>query len=309
MKLKEKAVLRYLEITGNLGEIGLDLLFTEGSRGIEKIRNLNYQGNKKKNALDFYFKKEDLNVKKPVLFYIHGGGFVSGYKGPRRFYCYKWVEKGFFAVNINYYYGHMHPFPEYLHQIFKAIEFVLENKEKYNLDTENIIIAGESVGAYLASLICGIVNNKRLYEKFGINFKFKDEFAVRGNILISGFFDLNNLLKLNFPNMKWFLMALTALGADEVEEYLKSQEAGDISPINYIDGNYPPTAVILSAKDNLAPSSIALCDKLENNGVPFMKYTCTGLSGVHAGGICPKTKSGAKSIKLTQDFISSILSI
>ena len=51
--------------------------------------------------LDTYFVKKD-NGKYPVMFYIHGGGFVAGDKHHRRAISQWFAVQGYFVVNVNY---------------------------------------------------------------------------------------------------------------------------------------------------------------------------------------------------------------
>lgn len=290
-----------------IGESLLSVVFYERSKGIVKEKNLQYLGKKRSTALDFYYSENTKKDKKPVFIYIHGGGFLSGTKTARQYYCYRWVKQGYFAVNINYEFGRKHPFPSYLHQVFKAIEYTLDHKDEYNLDTDKIVIAGESAGAYIASFISAITTNKELYEKYGIDFKYKDTFKIKGNVLMSGIYDIDNILELNFPNMICCLMAFTGKDAKTSIALTQSPMAKELSTTTYINENYPPSAVIMSSKDALTPNSVVLCEKLKSANVNYTEYTCTGVSSIHAGALCPKTKSGKEALQIAQEFISQNL--
>lgn len=142
-----------------------------------------------------------------------------------------------------------------------------------------------------------------MYDEFKIDFGYKDIFKVKSAVLISGIYDLDGIMDLKFPGMFGFLMALTGLNTNKLNAFLNSERVKTLSPINYVDDRYPPTAVIMSKRDNLTPNSIDLCKKLAENHVHYTEYTCTGISSVHAGGICTKTKSGAESLRKTMDFV------
>lgn len=307
MKIIEDIQYSLFKTMNYVGEGALSILLYERSKGISKEKNLQYIGKTRSTALDFYFPKNSKTDKKPVFIYIHGGGFLSGTKTARQYYCYHWVKQGYFAVNINYEFGRKHPFPSYLHQVFKAIEYTLDRKDEYNLDIDRIVIAGESAGAYIASFVSAITVNKELYEKYDIDFKYKDTFKIRGNVLMSGIYDMDNILDLKFPNMTCCLMAFTGKSAKESIEMTQSSLAKELSTTTYINENYPPSAVIMSSKDELTPNSLVLCEKLKSMNVKHTEYTCTGVSSIHAGALCPKTKSGKEALIIAQEFISQNL--
>lgn len=308
MKIIQNIQYYLFKATNYVGEGALSILLYEKSKGVTKEKNLQYLGKKRSTALDFYYLNNTKTDKKPVFIYIHGGGFLSGTKTARQYYCYRWVKQGYFAVNINYEFGRKHPFPTFLQQVFKGIEFAIDCKDEYNLDLDKIVIAGESAGAYISSFVSAITTKKELYEKFDIDFKYKDTFKIKCNVLMSGIYDIDNILDLKFPNMTCCLMAFTGKSAKESIEMTQSPLAKELSPTTYIDENYPPTAVIMSSKDALTPNSLVLCDKLKSKNVKYIEYTCTGVSSVHAGALCPKTKSGNEALKQAQEFALQSLS-
>lgn len=311
MNLYEKFKLTSFKLANNIGELGLNMVLSEKSKGIIKLYDLEYQKNARYNNLDFYFKPQNIDnepKKMPVFFYIHGGGFLSGSKTPRRFYCYKWVEQGFFAVNINYRCGTKYPFPTFIQDTFKALEFVFDNKDKFNLDVDKIVLSGESAGAYICAMLCAFIKNESLYEKLNISFKYKEQFKVCATVLISGLYDMYKALELGFPGMTNCLMAFSGSGAKETEAYTLSEQAKVASPIYYVDKDFPPSVVIMSAWDKLTPSSMALCKVLSEKGVNYLQYVCSGTSGVHGGGICTKTKSGGEAFVKSAQFVKDIIS-
>ena len=77
-------------------------------------------GESESEKLDLYHVERPEGEKYPVMFLIHGGGFVAGDKHYRRGLA-KWMaEKGFFVVNVNYALAPQYRFPIGLQQIVKA---------------------------------------------------------------------------------------------------------------------------------------------------------------------------------------------
>ena len=74
----------------------------DGAENISIFSDKKYSKSKKFDAsMDLYF-DEKIKAKRPVLLYIHGGGFVAGGKEFRKAIALWYATKGFFVVNVNF---------------------------------------------------------------------------------------------------------------------------------------------------------------------------------------------------------------
>ena len=303
---RERAVLNALEWSQNLGEIGLYALFYEPmGKDVVTLKNISY-GTYPRNKYDIYYKNVDCNQKKPAFIYFHGGGYISGTKDTRKFYCKKWVDEGYIAVNVNYHYKADYPFKNQLSDCFKAIEHILSNSEKYGIDTDNIIISGESAGAHIASLLAQAYGNREIYDNFAPDFKYKDDFKVKGSVLISGIYDAAKLLSYKFVNMRNFAMLLCDKSLSEIDDYLQSDDGQKLTVTYYLNDNFPPSVIINSSMDLLAPDSEAFCKRLEALKVKNEYCLCNGLCCVHGAGLFTKFSTGKKALIKTKAFIKAL---
>ena len=117
---REKFEVRCTEAVLSFSELLLHIPCFGVHRGIVKERGLCY-GDGRRAKLDVYLPKAE-GGKRPLFVYIHGGGYLSGIRSNRRFYCYNWVEEGFVAANIDYDYALAAEHPGHIRQIFKGIE-------------------------------------------------------------------------------------------------------------------------------------------------------------------------------------------
>jgi arylformamidase len=90
----------------------------------------------------------------PVLFWIHGGGWVTGDKSsvqekPRAF-----LDKGFVFVSTNYRLLPDFPMEDIVGDVARALGWVRRNIGAHGGDPERIVVGGHSAGAQLAALIC-----------------------------------------------------------------------------------------------------------------------------------------------------------
>ena len=101
-----------------------------------------------RNVLDFYQAKSDKPT--PLLFYIHGGGWMGGDKNglnPRQY-----LDAGISVVSINYRYISQAqdvspPVKAPLHDAARALQFVRGKAAEWNIDKDRIGASGGSAGA------------------------------------------------------------------------------------------------------------------------------------------------------------------
>ena len=93
----------------------------------------------------------DPNNKSKILIYIHGGGWVSGNLDTHCNICYKLAEKlNRKVISIGYRLAPEYPFPAGLNDCYIVTKNIMENIEKLNIKSKDVIIMGDSAGANLA---------------------------------------------------------------------------------------------------------------------------------------------------------------
>jgi acetyl esterase/lipase len=91
---------------------------------------------------------------RPVVVWIHGGGWRAGDKAsvqkkPRAF-----VDRGYVFVSTNYRFVPQVTVKEMAGDIARAIRWVHDHARKYGGDPGSIFVMGHSAGAHLAALVC-----------------------------------------------------------------------------------------------------------------------------------------------------------
>lgn len=115
---------------------------------------------------------------RPVIIYIHGGGFTGGCGHEKHFDGPVWPQKGIIAVTINYRLGPMgflaHPELKKesghtgnygLFDQIAAIKWVKNNIAAFGGNPDNITIMGQSAGAMSVQLLCQSPITKGLFDK------------------------------------------------------------------------------------------------------------------------------------------------
>ena len=307
MNIFQRGAIKFLEIAGNLAELCLIQPFLfERKKNLTVIKNINYDTDtkSKRSVLDLYFLKS--SHKKPVIFFFHGGGFIEGRKETKKYYCYHLARAGYFLVNIDYDYGVKYPFPSHIKQLLKAIDFILDKREEYNLDVENIILAGDSAGAYFASYIAMLEQMPSIYDALNINFKHKQQLNLKSLILISGLFDLKETLATKFPFYKLMYAVFTGDETKNVNAAMCSKERDIYSIYDKMKSSYPKTFIITGSNDPLKACSISLNKVLQAKNIEHEYYYCKSFfSSLHSGGIHVKRGDGKIALEKTLQFIKN----
>jgi acetyl esterase/lipase len=136
--------------------------------GITIDKNVSYSENiavgmpKKFYAADIYEAIGDHSQKRPLIIWLHGGAFKFGSKNAAgtSLWCGTFSQRGYVCVAINYRLNKRNPLfkkktfykgcYEALEHVSKAVRFFKQNALKYRIDTNTIILAGNSAGGMIA---------------------------------------------------------------------------------------------------------------------------------------------------------------
>ncbi len=285
------------------------ILYRPTPKNLLYERKIKY-GEDKLQYINTYTRKDINNEKKPLLIYIHGGGWISGLTGMRNSYVKNWAQKGFYVASISYSYAPQKIFPHQLKEIYAAIDFILDNAEKNKIDTDKIVIAGESAGGYFISYVASCISNPPRLDKLGINFKHQDTFKINALVAHSGCYNLcrltdDNKEQSHFPDVKMMIESFIGKDLESTKKLLNSEEGSIYSPV--IDHNFPPSFVVWTDKDKLRYEAFDFSKELQENNVPFLLYKSDGITGLHGWSIVTVFKKAKKCFDATIDFVSQYL--
>ena len=263
-------------------------------------------GDKPKQYINTLCLKEKLNKKKPLFIYIHGGGWVSGITEMRNSYILNWANMGFFTCSISYTYAPQAPFPEQLREVYSAIDSIFEKAEEYNIDTDNIVLGGESAGGYFISYLASCVKDSTPLDKLGITFKSRDKFKVKALVGHSGCYSVERLCdgskpQSNFPDMKMMLESFSGKHIEELREFVKTEEGKLLSP--QVNDGYPPCYLAWSTRDYLRFDTMDLVNELRSLNIPYRMFRGDGMAGNHAWTFVTMLKKGKECLEDTFDFV------
>lgn len=91
--------------------------------------------------------------KSPAVIMLHGGGWKSGDKSMLAPFAEKMAANGYQCFAIEYRLSDEATYPAAIDDVLQAIDFIKNNADRFNIDTNKIAILGQSSGAQMASLI------------------------------------------------------------------------------------------------------------------------------------------------------------
>lgn len=265
-----------------------------------------HYGNDKNQYMNLLYLEDKLKAKKPLFIYIHGGGWISGITEMRNAYIMNWVNKGFFACSLNYTYAPQKIFPAQLQEVYSAIDFIFDNAEKYNYDTDNIVLAGESAGGYFITYLASCVGDPSPLDKLGISFKSRDKFRIKALVSHCSCFNLEHLSnpekpQSQFPDIKMMIESFTGMKREELNSFLKTEEGKLLNP--QVNKDFPPCFLTWGTMDALRYDTKDFVNELRKYNIPYRMFKGDGSIGSHAWTIVTMLKKGRICLEETFDFV------
>jgi acetyl esterase/lipase len=154
----------------------------EPYQGVKVERDVKY-GSADRNLLDV-FMPEANSAARPVLIYIHGGGFVAGNKrnpgSPFYDNIMLWAARnGFVGVNATYRLAPSSPWPAGAEDLAAVVQWVSQKIGQRGGDPARIFLMGQSAGAVH---VAGYVSHPEFHKVKGG--------GLAGAIMVSGLYDL-----------------------------------------------------------------------------------------------------------------------
>lgn len=220
--------------------------------GIRVLRNLSYaSGPGRANWVDVYLPQETVETPRPLVVWIHGGGWMMGDKS--RCPATDLVRHGFLVASINYRLSEQEVFPAQIFDCKGAIRALRSHAEKYGIDPSRIGVWGASAGGHLAALLGTTGGVKQLEGNVGGNLDQSskveavcDWFGPTDMSVIGQEADALNPYKLH-PEVSPCALLFGGLAQ------VTAQKLAMANPIAFVKGGEPPFLIMHGDMDHLVP--------------------------------------------------------
>ena len=220
--------------------------FQNARRRYSRDRNISYGELGKRSRLDIW-KRADLPVdaKAPVLFQVHGGGWVIGEKeqqaNPLMAHL---CERGWICVAINYPLSPRATWPDHIVEVKRALAWTKEHIAEHGGDPDFVVITGGSAGGHLCSLAALSANDPELQPGFE-----DADTAVVAAVPFYGVYDFTNRDGTGNEFMEDFL-ARVVLKVPLAHNRALWEQA---STMSWVSPEAPPFFIIHGTNDSLVP--------------------------------------------------------
>ncbi len=273
--------------------------FHKHFKGIKTKRNIKYV--KKGNfyqKLDVHYHKNSKD-KKPCIIYFHGGGWTCYSKSIYTTLTRRLAKMGYVVYNANYSLAPKYKMDQILKDAMSIINFVVKSAENYGGDNQQLILAGDSAGAHISSMITALIKSGRVDAS---------EFSsrIKGLVLLYGVYDINTMLDTGFQNIKTYGRASLYGKAKDTEENFK------YSPVNYITSDYPPCFIASGKIDKLHKSQSAVfSEKLKEQGIKVEElfFDKKETRALHAYMVFDVLDTTQKTLKRIEKFLQGVTDV
>ncbi|MBS1961841.1 MAG: alpha/beta hydrolase [Bdellovibrionales bacterium] len=204
---------------------------------------------------------------RPLVVWIHGGGWLSGSRATITPVAKQLAGAGFAVAVPDYTLAPTARYPESTRELSTALAYLSAHAAEYGGDARRIILAGDSAGANLAGSLAALATNPEAVKKTGIAAPLAAN-VVRGTVFDCGLFDLPRFdadtrehlaFRLFFGELFWAYFGSFSL----------SQPALALaSPQHLASAAFPPSFITGGNADKLTDvQSKPFADRLRSLGV------------------------------------------
>ncbi|MCU1439848.1 MAG: alpha/beta hydrolase [Rhodoglobus sp.] len=199
----------------------------------------------------------------PVYVYFHGGGWTSGDKAALTRYCASQALAGMVVVNVNYRMAPRHHMEHMMQDANAATAWIAQNIADFGGDPGRIVLGGDSAGGQLSALLAAATGRPELAAHYKLEPALPFA-SIRGIVQHCSIVDFSVIFERGFIlGLGFVRMLLPGRGRGQHLE----RAARFLSPIEWLDANYPPVLVTTSRRDYLYRANINFVAALRHHRV------------------------------------------
>jgi len=220
--------------------------------------------------LDIYTPDGEGGQPRPVILWIHGGGFISSSAATVADYAILLAHAGYTVASLDYSLAPGSRYPVPLRQGNAALRFLRANAGRFGGDPARIVLGGDSAGAQIASELAAVQTDPGLARSAGLTAAVPSG-ALRGVVLFCGLYDLRTVGSTGFPALRTYLWAYTG-----VRDWTSYPAIDQLSTVLHVTSGYPPTFLSVGDADPFASQAAELASALRRHAVRLTTLFWTG---------------------------------
>lgn len=207
-------------------------------------------------------------VGRPTVVWVHGGGWVSGSKEAVAPYLQILAAEGWTTIGLDYSLAPGARYPVPVHQVLRALAWIVEHAADLGVDRHRIVLAGDSAGAQIAGQVAALTTSPDHAAGLGLSPVLAPDDLV-GAMLHCGPYS-TDLLATRAGIPGWFVR--TVGWAYTGTQDLAAPELREMSVVGHATPDFPPTLLSGGNADPLSPHGEALRDRLTELGVEVTSF-------------------------------------
>ncbi len=256
---------------------------------------------------DYYYQTDQCDRRLPVIINFHGGGFVAGDKKYRRYWCEILAKEGWFVINANYRLCPAVTIIEQIKDVWQILEQINVLTSRYPVDPTQVVVTGDSAGAFFAAYLLALQTNPSLRTRLGLTKNNNVRFI--GAILFCGIYDFNALLNDSTRRRSGLVkdIAQAITGVKYRELNANYAYADVLSLLPFINPDWCPVQIFYAKRDYFVKGQgEILFQALQNRQVPVEQHFTKSLWQNHCYHLFFNTQISRTTVKQVKCFLRKI---
>ena len=204
--------------------------------------------------LEAYISDKTSDFVRNAILIIPGGGYAevcSDREGEP--IAQAFIPYGYNAFVLHYSVG-KEPFPSHLIQASKAIKYIKDNAEHYNITPKKVFVVGFSAGGHLAASLGTMWHKEEIYKEIDM---------PKGYNRPAGMMLIYPVITAKYHELSFKNLLMDGYDSDE-KRHISNIE-------NYVDENSSPAYILHTSNDEIVDvrNSLALANTLADKGIKF----------------------------------------
>lgn len=211
------------------------------------------------------------NTLKPLVYFIHGGGWIIGDATQLKSYSKLIASRGYTVAALDYSLAPKYEYPTPIYQAIAGLNYLNENAQSLRIDNTKIFVGGNSAGAQISAQLGSMITNKSDYEH---DFKFIETLMpdqLKGLVLLNGVYNFDTVGDAGFPGFDMFAWSYTG-----TKKYQKFERIDELSTLKHVNQDFPQSFITVGDADPLRYQSFDMENKLKENDVSVTTVYWTG---------------------------------
>ena len=196
---------------------------------------------------------------RPVVLWIHGGGFISTSAASVQDYAILLAHAGYTVASLDYSLAPGTRYPAPVRQGNAALRYLRANAARFGGDPDRVVVGGDSAGAQIAGQLAAVQTNPELARALGIT----PAGPLRGVVLFCGLYDMRTVGTTGFPALRTYLWAYTG-----VRDWTSYPAIDQLSVTQQATSAYPATFLSVGDADPFQSQGTELAAALRARHVP-----------------------------------------